>query len=68
MLSHEKVVLTPRTVARTFEAMSRMAVMAAEGDLQVLDGENLLNVILKYTLRYAIYRYFRDIWVSDRLK
>ena len=50
MLSHEKVVLTPRTGARTFETMSRMAVMAAEGDLQVLDGENLLNAILKYTL------------------
>ena len=50
MLSHEKAILTPPTAARTFETMSRMAVMAAEGDLQVLDGEYLLNIILKYTL------------------
>lgn len=45
MLNHEKVILTPHTAANTDEAMSIMAVMAAEAILKVLDGEKLLNVI-----------------------
>jgi D-3-phosphoglycerate dehydrogenase len=45
LLNHEKVILTPHTAANTDEAMSRMAVMAAEEILKVLDGEKPLNVI-----------------------
>jgi phosphoglycerate dehydrogenase-like enzyme len=44
LLNHEKVILTPHTAANTDEVMSRMAVMAAEASLKVLDGENPLNV------------------------
>ena len=45
LLNHEKVILTPHTAANTDEAMSRMAVMAAEEILKVLDGEKPLNII-----------------------
>jgi D-3-phosphoglycerate dehydrogenase len=45
LLNHEKVILTPHTAANTDEAMSRMAVMAAEEILKVLGGEKPLNVI-----------------------
>ena len=45
LLNHEKVILTPHTAANTDEAMSRMAVMAAEAILKVLDGEKPLNVL-----------------------
>jgi len=45
LLNHEKVILTPHTAANTDEAMCRMAVMAAEEILKVLDGEKPLNVI-----------------------
>ena len=45
LLNHEKVILTHHTAANTDEAMSRMAVMAAEEILKVLDGDKPLNVI-----------------------
>ena len=45
LLNHKKVILTPHTAANTDEAMSRMAVMAAEEILKVLNGEKPLNVI-----------------------
>ena len=45
LLNHEKVIVTPHTAANTDEAMSRMAVMAAEEILRVLDGEKPLNII-----------------------
>jgi D-3-phosphoglycerate dehydrogenase len=45
LLNHEKVILTPHTAANTDEAMSSMAVMAAEVILKVFNGEPPLNVI-----------------------
>lgn len=45
LLNHDKVIVTPHTAANTDEAMSRMAVMAAEEILKVLDGGKPLNII-----------------------
>ncbi len=45
LLNHEKVIVTPHTAANTNEAMSRMAVMAAEEILKVMDGEEPFNIV-----------------------
>lgn len=45
LLNHEKVLVTPHIAANTDEAMSRMAVMAAEEILRVLAGEKPINIV-----------------------
>jgi D-3-phosphoglycerate dehydrogenase len=45
LLNHDKVLVTPHTAANTYEAMSRMATMAAEEILRVLSGERPMNIL-----------------------
>ena len=45
MVRHEKILVTPHIAANTDEAMSRMAVMAAEEIIRVLRGERPWNIV-----------------------
>lgn len=55
LLSYENVIVTPHMAAQTKEAASRMAVMAAEGVLAVLNGEKWPHVANKEV-------YYHPIW------
>ncbi|MBW1699043.1 MAG: hydroxyacid dehydrogenase [Deltaproteobacteria bacterium] len=45
LLNHERAIITPHIAANSDEAMSRMAVMAAEEILRVLNGEKPMNPV-----------------------
>lgn len=45
LLIHEKILVTPHIAANSDEAMSRMATMAAEEILRVLNGQRPMNIV-----------------------
>ena len=55
LLSCENVIVTPHLAAQTKEAASRMAVMAAEGILAVLNGEKWPHVANKEVYNHPIW-------------
>ncbi len=45
LVTHEKILVTPHIAANSDEAMSKMAVMAAQEILRVLNGEKPFNIV-----------------------